>query len=492
MIANLWYNIYGKLYIGGLKMDKLFKRVIKVTNLVLIFCFLCIILNNKVYAAEYSLTPHLNSSTYSSSNFFTKAGNKGGCTWLTWGRTLEKLNIKLTKEFCGNAISWWDKNSSLKKYSYGTEPRSNSIAVWAGGKDGCGHVAFVEKVEGNVVSFNEADFSKSKNYDGALECLTKEQMKKRGTLYLKGYIYLSSTVSPRITPTTYSYANRKVTVEGGQVNSKAKYTSTSVQASLPRYKVYQRKGNVWTKIKESKNLFKAIKYAKGYEHTKVVGNTGKVIWSNYGVINNHNSNISLGSLSAKYESNGKPGIIGNTSGDYGGKSYGAWQFSANMGSLQNFMKWLSRNNTDFYKQLVAAKKLDGGKFGSNFDKKWRMIARNNNTKFLKLQHGYTKHSYYDNTVAQLKKTYRIDINTRSNALRNVLWSTAVQHGVTGAYNIFKKFNLAASDESIINSIYNERLKVNTYFRNCSASIKQSVKNRFINERRDALAMLKMG
>lgn len=145
--------------------------------------------NNIVHAS--SLAPNPQSSAYTSNeNIFTKYGYKGQCTWFTYGRVLEKLGISLPSEFYGNAVDWWYANSQDKVYSYGSEPKPNSIAVWGGGNYGYGHVGFVESVEGNTVYLNEGNFSVRGAYDGKTKTLSKEEMKNRGNLYLKGYVYL--------------------------------------------------------------------------------------------------------------------------------------------------------------------------------------------------------------------------------------------------------------------------------------------------------------
>jgi len=56
--------------------------------------------------------------------------------------------------------------------------------------------------------------------------------------------------------------------------------------------------------------------------------------------------------------------------------------------------------------------------------------------------------------------------------------------------VFSKLNLKNSDGNIINDLYNERQKVNIYFRDSSAEIKQSVYNRFTREKQDMLNMFK--
>ncbi len=153
------------------------------------------LLHNSVHAA--GITPNTQDSSYTSnSNIFTKYGYKGQCTWFTYGRVLEKLSINLPSEFYGNAVDWWYANVKDKTYSYGAEPKANSIVVWGGGNKGYGHVAFVEKVEGDTVYFNEGNFNVRGAYDGSLKSLSKEEIKNRGNLFLKGYIYISSTTPP--------------------------------------------------------------------------------------------------------------------------------------------------------------------------------------------------------------------------------------------------------------------------------------------------------
>lgn len=207
------------------------------------------------------------------------------------------------------------------------------------------------------------------------------------------------------------------------------------------------------------------------------------------VYENYVSNSDLGALSAKYESNGRAGVIANNPGDYGGKSYGAWQFSSKTGSLNSFINSLKDTNYEYYNMLVQAKSMDRNSYGSNFDNAWQSIAKIDHEGFLALQYNYVKSAFYDSAAEKLKNTHNFDINNRSNALKNVLWSTAVQHGANGAVNLFSKVNLNASDKDIINGLYNERQNVNLYFRSSSADVRKSVYNRFNRERADALSML---
>lgn len=197
----------------------------------------------------------------------------------------------------------------------------------------------------------------------------------------------------------------------------------------------------------------------------------------------------VGFTSAKYESNANPGTISNTPGDYGGKSYGAFQFSSKTGSLDSFVNSINKKDEQVYSRLSEAKARDGNKFGANFDSAWISIALSDKNKFMKLQQDCIKENYYDTAAQALKSKYGFDISKKGEALKESLFSTVVQHGVGGTLSVFSKLNLKNSDDNIINDLYNERQKVNVYFRSSSQEIKQSVYNRFTKEKQDMLNML---
>ena len=197
----------------------------------------------------------------------------------------------------------------------------------------------------------------------------------------------------------------------------------------------------------------------------------------------------LGNISAKYESNANPGTISNTSGDYGGKSYGAWQFSSKTGSLDSFVNSLRTIDNEVYTKLSEAKIKDGNRFGENFDSAWTSIAISNKDKFLNLQKNCIKQNYYDSAAQALKSKYGFDISNKSDALKESLLSTVVQHGVGGTISVFSKLNLNNSDGNIINDLYSERQKVKVYFKSSSPEIQLSVYNRFTKEKQDMMNML---
>lgn len=150
------------------------------------------------------------------------------------------------------------------------------------------------------------------------------------------------------------------------------------------------------------------------------------------------------------------------------------------------MSFLKKNYKSLYNQFSPAK------VGSSaFDSRWKKLA--SNSSFANAQHEFIKQSHYDPARNKIKSGLGFDVNRRSKAVQDVLWSTAVQHGTQGAYNVFRSAGIknSMSDRQIINAIYNERSANGgkKYFSKSSSGVRNSVLNRFKNERSDALSML---
>lgn len=205
----------------------------------------------KVQANSIILVPNLTNVAYSSNNIFTSSGYKGQCTWFTYGRVLEKLDIKLSPAFYGNAITWWDRNIVDKVYNYGAQPKADSIIVWSGGSSGNGHVGYAEKVEGDLVYFNEGNFSAGGNYDGNLEVLSKESIKNRGNCFLKGYIYLTEKYSaPSYGQVNLAYPTSTLNVRSG---SGASFNIIGYLHCKDNVTIIEKSGS-WCKIQYSNSI----------------------------------------------------------------------------------------------------------------------------------------------------------------------------------------------------------------------------------------------
>lgn len=125
-----------------------------------------------------------------------------------------------------------------------------------------------------------------------------------------------------------------------------------------------------------------------------------------------NSFSNLGIRASKYESNLNPAEISDDPGDYGGKSYGAWQFSSRTGSLDSFINSLKGNNNDMYYKLTYAKAKDNNTFGENFDAAWKSISSQNKDRFLKVQQNYVKVNFYDTVAQSLKSRFDFDVSKK--------------------------------------------------------------------------------
>jgi murein DD-endopeptidase MepM/ murein hydrolase activator NlpD len=201
----------------------------------------------------------------------------------------------------------------------------------------------------------------------------------------------------------------------------------------------------------------------------------------------------LGELSAKYETGGRgPGTVSTGSGDPGGVSYGSYQMATKMGTVTRFVCQAGFPWAKDFQGLAAGT--------APFTACWKRIAAAETAAFQSAQHAFIKKSHYDLLAAKILADDGLDVNTRSRALQDVVWSTAVQHG--GATPIIHKAFASVQckpadgdfDKQLIRAIYAERGRKKpdgnlAYFSKSSPSVQAGVAKRFKNEEQDALAML---
>jgi murein DD-endopeptidase MepM/ murein hydrolase activator NlpD len=201
----------------------------------------------------------------------------------------------------------------------------------------------------------------------------------------------------------------------------------------------------------------------------------------------------LGTLSAKYETGGRgPGTVSTGSGDPGGVSYGSYQMATKMGTVTRFVTEAGFPWLQDFRNLTAGT--------AEFTAVWKRISANQTDGFQEAQHAYIKKTHYDLLVAKILSDDNLDINSRSRALQNVVWSTAVQHG--GGTPIVHRAcgNVSCSqtdpnyEKELICAIYAERGKKKpdgnlAYFSKSSPNVQSGVAKRFTNEEQDALTML---
>lgn len=201
----------------------------------------------------------------------------------------------------------------------------------------------------------------------------------------------------------------------------------------------------------------------------------------------------LGDLSKKYESNGNPAAISTGVDDLGGKSYGMYQLSSNVGALVAFIQWSMVKGYAFAYRLCNKYRQDG------FDDEWKKCAVEYEHTFSYAQHQYIKEKYYD-VAKELLKASMYDLDNHSDVMQDVVWSRAVQYG---PYQIVEMFmeackilghpNLSyvdsrAFDYNMIEVIYLEVCKSEEWT-NGSPALREGLYARFEAECADALARL---
>ncbi|WP_027722177.1 hypothetical protein [Maridesulfovibrio zosterae] len=203
-----------------------------------------------------------------------------------------------------------------------------------------------------------------------------------------------------------------------------------------------------------------------------------------------------GTLSAKFES-GNKGIAAIGYDRVGGTSYGKYQIASKTGTMDQFIKFLKDKAPQIADKLLSSGPANTGSKGGTMPDVWKKIAAVNPSEFEKLQHDFIKESHYTPAVNMIFEKTGIDMNSLPAPIREVLWSTSVQHGPTGASNLIASAieKLSADAEGkgfpaeLVKEIYGER---QGQFSSSTQSVQNSVANRLVQEKNLALAMLGQG
>ncbi|OMF00299.1 hypothetical protein BK124_11630 [Paenibacillus amylolyticus] len=161
--------------------------------------------------------------------------------------------------------------------------------------------------------------------------------------------------------------------------------------------------------------------------------------------------------------------------------------TTNSGSAKAFVQSLKNIDSSAYKVLSQYTVGSAG-----FDAAWKQVASSNKN-FGTYQHNFIQQKYYEPAAKSVLKNNGLDVNKRSTAVKDAIWSTAVQHGTGSVSKLVKAAGItpAMTDAEILRRLYAERGAGNgsKYFGGNSKAIQVSVAKRFKSELQDALNML---
>lgn len=175
-----------------------------------------------------------------------------------------------------------------------------------------------------------------------------------------------------------------------------------------------------------------------------------------------------GSLSAKFESSGDPGAIGyDTTGGY---SYGKYQLAHD-------------NAKKFVDQSTYAQDFAGIAFNSpQFRAKWQEIAKRDPQGFAQAQQRYIEQTHLKPQEEKLAAA-GFDLAKASSILKDVVFSTAVQHGPANEIILtaLRRVGMGAPEEKLIRAIYDARWNGGKNFASSTKKVQKAVYNRFFGK-----------
>lgn len=197
-----------------------------------------------------------------------------------------------------------------------------------------------------------------------------------------------------------------------------------------------------------------------------------------------------GGLSARFESGGAGvGAVGYDR--MGGTSYGLYQISSRQGTFREFLTYLEQEAPVLAERLRAAGSPDTGSRSGAVPEVWQSIAAEDEKYFAELQHDFIRKTHFEPVLRDVEKS--LGVRKLSDAMKEVVWSTAVQHGPNGARRLFaqaaeqtRKAGETPDERALIRDLYALRKE---QFGSSEGSVRNAVRRRLEQERELALAMV---
>jgi hypothetical protein len=208
----------------------------------------------------------------------------------------------------------------------------------------------------------------------------------------------------------------------------------------------------------------------------------------------------IGLLSAVFES-GKDGLAAVGYDRMGGTSYGKYQLSSRMGTMDKFIDFLSEKAADFAERLKKAGAANTGSKGGQMPKIWRELAGEDPVRFAALQQEFISKTHFEPALAKIKELTGLDANKLSAGIREAIFSTAVQHGAGSAGRIVSRAldavglngltsgdsaEVLAAEQKLVRNIYRNR---SGQFASSGERVREAVQGRLKAEMNVVLDLL---
>lgn len=192
------------------------------------------------------------------------------------------------------------------------------------------------------------------------------------------------------------------------------------------------------------------------------------------------SSEKIGGVSEQFESGGRGvGTVSSGSGDFGGVSYGKHQLASANGSMAQFLA------------SPEAKNLAGDFNGltpgtAQFNERYREVSGTRSKEMEDAQYQYLVRTHYAPTAEKLEKNLGIDMDKRSRAFKEMVYSTSMQYGGNAASKIQRALNgkdiNSMSDDEVIQAVQKDKYaNVQNDFRSSSPQVQQGVAARTLKE-----------
>ena len=148
----------------------------------------------QTYTPRLTAPSYDNKYYYSDLNVFYQYGwGMPNCTCYAWGRAYEILGTRPNLSVY-SAYLWYDYNRDNNIYTYGTTPKLGAIACWVYSSGTSGHVAVVEKIENNTITFSNSAYSTGVEFYTSTAPVNDPSNGNK-TWIFQGYIYLGDFIS---------------------------------------------------------------------------------------------------------------------------------------------------------------------------------------------------------------------------------------------------------------------------------------------------------